>query len=167
KSCKTRRVPKRQIQQQKALQEELYSRQSQVSALQEISSQLLLEATFEESVEAKEKVHVIGNKLHLLLRQVAAALYSLQEMLEEADLQAATLTQPSPIREERTDQTPHRPFVYRVLRAAFPLHLLFLVLLFLVCLVPLSDEDYSCTLSNNFARSFYPMLRYTNGPPPT
>jgi hypothetical protein len=36
----------------------------------------------------------------------------------------------------------------------------------LVCLVPLAEEPYSCTLANNFARSFYPMLRYTNGPPP-
>lgn len=41
------------------------------------------------------------------------------------------------------------------------------MLLVLACLVPLSEEDYSCTLSNNFARSFYPMLHYTNGPPPT
>ncbi|KAM4541190.1 nesprin-2-like isoform 1-T1 [Fundulus diaphanus] len=168
-----------------ALQEELHGRHHQVSALQEISSQLLLEATSKESVEAKEKVHVISNKLHLLLRQVAAALCSLQGMLdtcstgcealslpllhpkEDAGLQAATLTQPSPIREERGDPSPHRPFFYRILRAAFPLHLLFLVLLALVCLVPPSDEEYSCTLSNNFARSFYPMLRYTNGPPPT
>lgn len=54
-----------------------------------------------------------------------------------------------------------------MLRAAFPLHLLFLVLLVLACLVPRSEDDYSCTLSNNFARSFYPMLSYTNGPPPT
>lgn len=70
-------------------------------------------------------------------------------------------------REERRDSSARRPLFYRVLRAAFPLHLLFLVLLVLACLVPLSEEDYSCTLSNNFARSFYPMLRYTNGPPPT
>lgn len=73
----------------------------------------------------------------------------------------------STCREERRDSYPHRPLFYRVLRAAFPLHLLFFMLLVLACLVPLSEEDYSCTLSNNFARSFYPMLRYTNGPPPT
>uniref|UniRef100_A0A3P9AVY9 Spectrin repeat containing, nuclear envelope 2b n=1 Tax=Maylandia zebra TaxID=106582 RepID=A0A3P9AVY9_9CICH len=114
--------------------QELRGRQRRVSSLQAISSQLLLEATGEDSVEAKEKVHVISNKLHLLLRQVAADL---------------------------------RPLFYRVLRAAFPLHLLFFMLLVLACLVPLSEENYSCTLTNNFARSFYPMLHYTNGPPPT
>ena len=64
-----------------ALQEELRSRQRDVSTLQEISPQLLLEATREDSVEAKEKVHVIGNKLHLLLRQVAADLHTLQGRL--------------------------------------------------------------------------------------
>uniref|UniRef100_A0A3Q4N9B3 Spectrin repeat containing, nuclear envelope 2b n=1 Tax=Neolamprologus brichardi TaxID=32507 RepID=A0A3Q4N9B3_NEOBR len=117
---------------------ELRGRQRGVSSLQAISSQLLLEATGEDSVEAKEKVHVISNKLHLLLRQVAADLHTLQ-----------------------------RPLFYRVLRAAFPLHLLFFMLLVLACLVPLSEENYSCTLTNNFARSFYPMLHYTNGPPPT
>lgn len=63
------------------LQEELHARHRQVSALQEISSQLLLEATSEESVEAKEKIHVIGNKLHVLLQKVAAALSSLQEIV--------------------------------------------------------------------------------------
>ncbi|GLD47576.1 nesprin-1-like protein [Lates japonicus] len=133
------------------LQEELRGRQRQVSSLQEISSQLLLEATGEDSVEAKEKVHVIGNKLRLLLRQVAADLRMLQGRLEscstssemdsigsgntplsfaaeqvkqeEAGLQAATVGQTVTRREERRDSSPHRPFFYRVLRAAFPLHL--------------------------------------------
>ncbi|XP_037652752.1 nesprin-2-like isoform X2 [Sebastes umbrosus] len=168
-----------------ALQEDLCGRHRQVSSLQEISSQLLLEATGEDSVEAKEKVHVIGNKLQLLLRQVAADLHTLQGRLETcstssemdsigllhkveaAGLRGATVGQPATKREERRDYSPQRPYFHRVLRAAFPLHLLFFMLLVLACLVPLSDENYSCTLSNNFARSFYPMLRYTNGPPPT
>lgn len=68
---------------------------------------------------------------------------------------------------ERRDGSPPRSFFYRVLRAAFPLHLLLLLLLLLPCLIPLSENDPSCTVANNFARSFYPMLRYTNGPPPT
>lgn len=70
-------------------------------------------------------------------------------------------------RDDRRDSPPRRPLLYRVLRAAFPLHLLFFMLLVLACLVPLTEEDYSCAYSNNFARSFYPMLHYTNGPPPT
>ncbi|XP_029453986.1 nesprin-2 isoform X2 [Rhinatrema bivittatum] len=60
-----------------------------------------------------------------------------------------------------------RSFFFRVLRAALPLQLLFLLLLLLTCMVPFSEEDYSCTHANYFARSFYPMLNYTNGPPPT
>ncbi|KAF7646849.1 hypothetical protein LDENG_00181150 [Lucifuga dentata] len=84
---------------------------------------------------------------------------------EEMELQAARVTQTNARRAKAS--SPGRPFFYRVLRAAFPLHLLFLLLLLLVCLVPLSEDDFSCMLSNNFAHSFYPMLRYTNGPPPT
>ncbi|XP_063764618.1 nesprin-2-like isoform X1 [Eleginops maclovinus] len=170
-----------------ALQEDLCGRQRQVSSLQNISSQLLLEDSREDSVEAKEKVHVIGNKLQLLLRQVASRLHTLQGRLETcspstemdsiglgalqkeeaAGLHAAPVGPPATKREERKDSPPQRPFFHRVLRAAFPLHLLFLLLLVLACLVPVSEDNYSCTLSNNFARSFYPMLRYTNGPPPT
>lgn len=69
------------------LQEALCGRQRQVSSLQEISSQLLLEAAGEDSVEAKEKVHVICNKLRLLLRQVAADLHALQGRLVRPVLQ--------------------------------------------------------------------------------
>ncbi|CAG03762.1 unnamed protein product, partial [Tetraodon nigroviridis] len=56
-----------------ALQEELQGRQQQVTSLQEISSQLLVDAA-DDGVEAKEKVHVIANRLQLLLRRVDAAL---------------------------------------------------------------------------------------------
>ncbi|KAG7466266.1 hypothetical protein MATL_G00163020 [Megalops atlanticus] len=177
------------------LEEELLERQRQVSSLQEISSQLLLEAVSEDSTEAKEKVHVISNKLRLLLRQVAHDLRTVQGRLDSCSPSRATAegdysglgavgSQLSPSKEvtgdrtagarppggrraEKRDASPPRSFFYRVLRAAVPLHLLFLLLLVLACLVPLSEEDYSCALSNNFARSFYPMLHYTNGPPPT
>uniref|UniRef100_A0A7N6ABB2 KASH domain-containing protein n=1 Tax=Anabas testudineus TaxID=64144 RepID=A0A7N6ABB2_ANATE len=68
---------------------------------------------------------------------------------------------------QRRESSPPRSFFYRVLRAAFPLHLLLLLLLLLPCLIPLSESDPGCSVTNNFARSFYPMLHYTNGPPPT
>uniref|UniRef100_A0A665X7Q1 Spectrin repeat containing, nuclear envelope 2b n=1 Tax=Echeneis naucrates TaxID=173247 RepID=A0A665X7Q1_ECHNA len=163
----------------------------QVSSLQDISSQLLLDSA-EDSVEAKEKVHVIGNKLRILLRKAAADLQELKGSLAGGQVRFNELRStasnntrelgaefPQTVGGQRgrraepetgstsSEMDDQRPFFYRVLRAAFPLHLLFLVLLVLVCLVPLSEEDFSCTLSNNFARSFYPMLRYTNGPPPT
>ncbi|XP_075804010.1 nesprin-2 isoform X6 [Microtus pennsylvanicus] len=79
---------------------------------------------------------------------------------EETDSRMSHLNGPS-------SSQPRRSFLSRVIRAALPLQLLLLLLLLLACLLPASEEDYSCTQANNFARSFYPMLRYTNGPPPT
>ncbi|KPP74989.1 hypothetical protein Z043_105797 [Scleropages formosus] len=176
----------------RGLEEELLGRRQQVRSLQEISSQLLLEASGEDSVEAKEKVHVIANKLRLLLRQVAHDLRVLEgrlnswspaagtvdgnnrdpesestQLLHPKEASEETGAEARPLRVAKRDPSPPRSFFCRVLRAAFPLHLLFLLLLVLTCLVPLSEDDYRCALSNNFARSFYPMLHYTNGPPPT
>ncbi|XP_016149734.1 nesprin-2-like [Sinocyclocheilus grahami] len=146
----------------KDLAEELQGRQKRVSSLQEIVSELLPEAGGEDSTEAREKLHVIGSKLRLLSRQVNQDLQTIDERLESTgDRKSAQCSR------SKRDPSPPRSFFYRVLRAAFPLHLLFLLLLVLACLVPLSEDDYSCTFSNNFARSFHPMLRYTNGPPPT
>uniref|UniRef100_G3RBZ3 Nesprin-3 n=1 Tax=Gorilla gorilla gorilla TaxID=9595 RepID=G3RBZ3_GORGO len=54
----------------------------------------------------------------------------------------------------------------RVCCVALPLQLLLLLFLLLLFLLPVREEDRSCTLANNFARSFTLMLRY-NGPPPT
>ncbi|XP_078735163.1 uncharacterized protein LOC144949156 isoform X2 [Lampetra fluviatilis] len=60
-------------------------------------------------------------------------------------------------------------FVRRVLKAAVPflLLLLLLALLVLLCWIPAAQRHHSCSLANNLARSFQPMLTYTNGPPPT
>ncbi|XP_030628013.1 nesprin-2a [Chanos chanos] len=160
----------------KGLEEELQSRQRQMSSLQEIAAGLLPEAGGEGSTEAKEKLHVIRNKLRLLLRRVSQDLQTVQERLVSScygknmispSAEATVGRRTSGSTRENHESSAQRSFFYRVLRAAFPLHLLFLLLLVLACLVPLSEDDYSCTLSNNFARSFYPMLRYTNGPPPT
>uniref|UniRef100_A0A673AAZ1 Spectrin repeat containing, nuclear envelope 2b n=1 Tax=Sphaeramia orbicularis TaxID=375764 RepID=A0A673AAZ1_9TELE len=169
------------------LQEDLRSRQRQVSSLQDISSQLLVEATGDDSVEAKEKVHVIANKLRLLLRQTASDLQLLHARLVRTQRLNSAHSTGSPaltlsLKRKRNgrcclmqnfksaqvshgDQAPPAPA--GPAPPPSPPLLLFSLLLLLLCLLPLSEHDYSCTLSNNFARSFYPMLRYTNGPPPT
>ncbi|XP_041832728.1 nesprin-2-like [Melanotaenia boesemani] len=163
------------------LQEELQRRQAQQASLQALWSHLQPEEGAEESDEAQEKLHVTGSKLKLLLRQVDQDLNTLQQRLDcesasavkgqsvsaDTSQEAAQSKKASSIQRERRQSSPPRSFFYRVLRAAFPLQLLLLLLLLLPCLIPLSESDPSCTVTNNFARSFYPMLRYTNGPPPT
>ncbi|KAJ8269984.1 hypothetical protein GJAV_G00108970 [Gymnothorax javanicus] len=174
------------------LERELQVRLRQVGSLQDISAQLLPEyraeawALGEDSSETQEKLHVVGNKLQVLLRQVAqdrqvlrerlgasaslepeSETVSAQERAGETGAVAAAVEPETARRSERRDQSPPRSFFARVLRAAFPLHLLLLLLLMLACLIPPWQEDGSCALSNNFARSLYPMLHYTNGPPPT
>ncbi|XP_048840963.1 nesprin-2 isoform X11 [Brienomyrus brachyistius] len=163
----------------RGLEAELLSRQQQVESLQEISSQLLPEAAMaeEEYAEAREKVHVVGRKLHTLLQLVDGDLHVLQERLvscpppesaadvvpgEQGEVQevklAAEGTPPEATsRRQAREQSPPRSFFQRVLRATFPLHVLFLLLLVLACLVYPFPQ----------LRSFHPMLHYTNGPPPT
>uniref|UniRef100_A0A8C9ZFG1 Spectrin repeat containing, nuclear envelope 2b n=1 Tax=Sander lucioperca TaxID=283035 RepID=A0A8C9ZFG1_SANLU len=153
-----------------ALREELRSRRHRISSLRDIGSRLMPEDAGEEEDEAEEKVRVVACKLQLLLRRVATDLRTLRGRLVgpsfdhgplEKDLYSAQL-------EERHRSSPQREtFFRRVLRAAFPLHLLFFTLLLLTGLLPMSEDHRSCTLSNNLARSFYPTLRYIDGPPPT
>ncbi|KAM6906809.1 nesprin-2a [Lycodopsis pacificus] len=156
------------------LQKELQGRQTQQASLQALWSQLQPEDEAEETAEAEEKLHVTSSKLKCLLRQVDRDLSSLQQRLDRetaSDVQGqSTSADPkkgSSTQREKKGSPPPRSFFYRVLRAAFPLHLLLLFLLLLPCLIPQSESDPGCTGANNFARSFYPMLRYTNGPPPT
>lgn len=54
----------------------------------------------------------------------------------------------------------------KVCRVALPLQLLLLLFLLLLFLLPVGEENRSCFLANNFARSLTLMLRY-DGPPPT
>lgn len=58
------------------------------------------------------------------------------------------------------------PLCRKVCCVALPLQLLLLLWLLLLFLLPVGEENRSCFLANNFARSFTLMLRY-DGPPPT
>ncbi|KAM4713181.1 nesprin-2a [Anableps anableps] len=158
------------------LQEELRGRQAHQASLQALWSQLQPDDGTEDCDEAQEKLHVTGNKLKQLKKKLEEDLSTLQQRLliqdpgcAEADKsqEAACLKTGSSTQRQRRESSPPRTFFYRLLRAAFPLQLLLLLLLLLPCLIPLSESDTDCTVTNNFARSFYPMLRYTNGPPPT
>lgn len=53
-----------------------------VSSLQELSGQLLVQAQGGESLEAQERVHVIGNRLRLLLNAITADLQLLERRLQ-------------------------------------------------------------------------------------
>ncbi|XP_053701658.1 nesprin-2-like isoform X2 [Synchiropus splendidus] len=172
-----------------ALQEELHSRQRQLASIQAMSSQLLVDAG---SFGVSEKLRVISSKMKLLQRQCDDHMGALQTRLTCDSGGDTTSQQVRSLKSHVTERVwssnfrlpqetpelqaaaPHlatsgrqRPFILRVLRAAFPLHVLFLTLLAVACLLAAPEDDYSCVTSNNFARSFYPMLSYTNGPPPT
>ncbi|XP_023808480.1 nesprin-2 isoform X4 [Oryzias latipes] len=160
------------------LQEELRVRQTQQAALQALWSQLQPEDGLEGREDTQQKLHVTGSKLQLLQRQVEEDLCALRQHLDSAAVAVQSgggggvEASPDDRRSEKQLSSQRRPspprsFFLRVLRAAFPLQLLLLLLLLLPCLIPLSEGEPGCTLTNNFARSFYPMLHYTNGPPPT
>uniref|UniRef100_A0A8B9RI12 Spectrin repeat containing, nuclear envelope 1a n=1 Tax=Astyanax mexicanus TaxID=7994 RepID=A0A8B9RI12_ASTMX len=184
------------------IQQELVDSEQRVSVLQDLSVHLLVQAQGSECLEAQERVHVIGNRLRLLLKAVASDLQLLERELrslgDTQDLSAWSLADDVetsgsaspvsvvnvPVQQSRGGSAcassrsgtsgPRggaaagrcQSFLLRVLRAALPLQLLLLLIVGLACLVPMTEEDYSCAHANNFARSFHPMLRYTNGPPP-
>uniref|UniRef100_A0A8C5MR52 KASH domain-containing protein n=1 Tax=Leptobrachium leishanense TaxID=445787 RepID=A0A8C5MR52_9ANUR len=163
------------------LKDQLLERQIKVNALRDLTACLLVKTSGDVYIEVEEKAHVIGNKANQLMKDVSDDLKSVQEALvrsfavslrrvcSDFSLQfgdrvvLAEYTAGSP----KWDRPNQPSFFYRVLRAAFPLQLFLLLLLLLACMIPFSEDDFSCTQANNFARSFYPMLRYMNGPPPT
>lgn len=78
------------------IKRELLDSQQKVSSLQELSAQLLVStkppgehapAQSTECLEAREKVHVIWNRLRLLQREVSSDLEGLKRRLEAVDTQ--------------------------------------------------------------------------------
>ncbi|KAM3917975.1 nesprin-2 isoform 2-T2 [Leptodactylus fuscus] len=168
------------------LKEELLQRQTEANTLQDLCSTLLSSSSGTGYIEAEERMHVIGTRMRQLFVDISQDLSAIQKALDasaadEVDslitttahkqTEVGTASKPSTRIRKSQDNVQEAPkkrsFFYRVLRAAFPLQLLLLLLLFFACMIPVSEDDFSCAQANNFARSFYPMLRYTNGPPPT
>lgn len=80
------------------IKRELLDSQQKVSSLQDLSAQLLVNTKLQtqtseqipakcECLEAREKVHVIWNRLRLLLREVGSDLEGLERRLEAMDTQ--------------------------------------------------------------------------------
>uniref|UniRef100_A0A672NJW8 Nesprin-1-like n=1 Tax=Sinocyclocheilus grahami TaxID=75366 RepID=A0A672NJW8_SINGR len=194
------------------IRRELLDTQLKVASLQDMSLQLLVHSEGSDCLEAKEKVHVIGNRLKLLLKEVTRDIRELQKTLDisssQQDLSSwssadelDTSGSLSPVSGRSTPSLAHlnvstslcrlmcsrsrnaagsgsshsdeeeppswcKTFLKRVLWAALPLQIILLLVVVVACLVPTSEDDYSCAQLNNFARSFHPMLSYINGPPP-
>ncbi|KAJ0008745.1 hypothetical protein NQD34_016160 [Periophthalmus magnuspinnatus] len=64
------------------IRQELLDSQLKVASLQDMSLQLLVNAEGSDCLEAKEKVHVIGNRLKLLLKEVTRDLRELAKILD-------------------------------------------------------------------------------------
>uniref|UniRef100_A0AAY5EGI0 KASH domain-containing protein n=1 Tax=Electrophorus electricus TaxID=8005 RepID=A0AAY5EGI0_ELEEL len=64
------------------IRRELLDSQLKVASLQDMSLQLLVHAEGSDCLEAKEKVHVIGNRLKLLLKEVTRAIRELERTLD-------------------------------------------------------------------------------------
>uniref|UniRef100_A0A673K6N5 KASH domain-containing protein n=1 Tax=Sinocyclocheilus rhinocerous TaxID=307959 RepID=A0A673K6N5_9TELE len=202
------------------IRRELLDTQLKVASLQDMSLQLLVHSEGSDCLEAKEKVHVMGNRLKLLLKEVTRDIRELQKTLDisssQQDLSSwssadeldtsgslspvsgrstpsrrrsprgkSSLSQPgacvsSPLHsrsrnaagsgsshsDEEEPPSWCKTFLKRVLWAALPLQIFLLLVLVVACLVPASEDHYSCAQLNNFAGSFHPMLSYTKGPPP-
>lgn len=69
--------------------------QLKVASLQDMSCQLLVNAEGTDCLEAKEKVHVIGNRLKLLLKEVSRHIKELEKLLDMSSSQQVSSEQTS------------------------------------------------------------------------
>ena len=75
------------------MRRELLDSQVKVAQLQDMSLQLLVNAPGSDCLEAKEKVHVIGNRLKMLLKEVTR---DLRELARTLDLTSSQQVRPPP-----------------------------------------------------------------------
>ena len=73
------------------IRRELLDSQLKVASLQDMSLQLLVHAVGQDCLEAKEKVHVIGNRLKLLLKEVSRHIRELERNLDITSSQQVLL----------------------------------------------------------------------------
>lgn len=73
------------------IRQELLDSQLKVASLQDMSLQLLVNSQGSDCLEAKEKVHVIGNRLKLLLKEVTRDLRELAKILDITSSQQVDL----------------------------------------------------------------------------
>lgn len=66
-----------------------------MASLQDMSCQLLVNAEGTDCLEAKEKVHVIGNRLKLLLKEVSHHIQDLEKLLDMSSSQQVSPHQTS------------------------------------------------------------------------
>ncbi|KAK1894421.1 Nesprin-2 [Dissostichus eleginoides] len=153
------------------IRQELLDSQLKVSSLQDMSLQLLVHAQGSDCLEAKEKVHVIGNRLKLLLKEVTRDLREISRVLEisssqqvqdEMDLFLSGAGSGS----SRSDRFPGGSAARGSEGSAGVSSISDLppAPRLPQLLLPLTEEDY-CSQSNNFLHSFSPMLSYTNPRP--
>ncbi|KAG8444139.1 hypothetical protein GDO86_009355 [Hymenochirus boettgeri] len=64
------------------IRRELLESQLKVACLQDMSCQLLVNAEGKDCIEAKEKVHVIGNRLKVLLKEVTRHIRDIEKILD-------------------------------------------------------------------------------------
>uniref|UniRef100_UPI00358F4908 nesprin-3 isoform X2 n=1 Tax=Myxine glutinosa TaxID=7769 RepID=UPI00358F4908 len=126
----------------------------------------------EERIQAESQTLLAAEQGNVLLQRKERIQAESQTLL--AAEQGNVLRQRKPevsIVEPTNDSKQNRCCAYccRVLRAAIPFLFLLLLLLCLMLLywIPGIGNSHTCSLANNFARSFQLMLTYTNGPPPT
>lgn len=67
-----------------------------------------------------------------------------------------------------TWEEPKPSYLYRAFKAALPIYLLLVLILFLLFLPPTClDERYACLRKNNLHFHLNPSMAWTDGPPPT